>query len=153
MERENGSCPNWPQLDVVPSEITSLERVDERHPEQVTHGQHKPETIRGDIHSSENGRLVVKRVGNVPALEGEDEPHRIGNAGQGQGARLGATDSLFACHGQVDERPQDHAGTEFIEGFHLKRANRGVEFATNKPLWTISILVLIQLEQTGRRTS
>ena len=130
-----------------------MEGVDERHPEQVAHGQHEAETIGGDIHSSENGGLVVKRVSNVPALEGEDEPHGIGDAGQGQGARLGATDSLFACHGQVDERPQDHAGTEFIEGFYFKRANGGVELATNEPLWTVLRLVLIQLEQIGRRTS
>lgn len=134
MKRENGSCPNWSQLNVVPGEVTSLEGVDEWHPEQVAHGQHKPKTIRGDIHSSENGGLVVKRVGNVPALEGEDEPHGVGDAGQGQGARRGATDSLFACHGQVDERPQDHTGTQFIEALHFKRANGGIELASDEPL-------------------
>jgi len=76
----------------------------------------------------------VKRIGNVPALEGEDEPHKIGDAGQGQGVGLGATDSLFACHGKVDGDPQNHAGTEFTEGFHFNRANRGIELATNEPL-------------------
>lgn len=134
MKRENGSRPNWSQLDMIPSEITSLDGVDERHPKQVAHREHKTETIRRDIHSSEDCGFVVKRIGNVPALEGEDEPHGIGDARQGQGTRSGATDSLFACHRQVDERPQDHAGTEFIKGFHFKRANRGVELATNEPL-------------------
>ena len=119
---------------MVPSEIPSLDGVDERYPEQVADGEHETETIRRDIHSSQDGGFVVKRVGNVPTLEGEDEPHRIGDAGQGQGVRLGATDSLLACHGQVDEGPQNHAGTEFIEGFHFKRANRGIELATNEPL-------------------
>ena len=90
--------------------------------------------MKPNIHSSEDGGLVIQRIGNVPALEGEDEPHRIGDAGQGQGVRLGATNCLFACHGQVDEGPQNHARTEFIEGFHFKRANRGAELATNEPL-------------------
>jgi len=56
--------------------------------------------MKPNIHSSEDGGLVIQRIGNVPALEGEDEPHRIGDAGQGQGVRLGATNCLFACHGQ-----------------------------------------------------
>jgi len=42
---------------------------------------------------------------------------------------------LFACHGDVDQVPEDHPWPEFIEEFDVEGADARVEFATDEPLW------------------
>ena len=54
---QNEPGVEWAELNLVEHEVARLERVDEGQPREVTDGQHEAETICGDIHGGEDGRL------------------------------------------------------------------------------------------------
>lgn len=71
--------------------------------------------------------LVVQRINNVKRLEGEDKPHGIGDFGE-----TTFSYRLLADHTDVNENPQDEAGTEFVEGLDVKRPDGRIQFATDE---------------------
>jgi hypothetical protein len=111
-------------------EVTGLEVINERNPGQVSNREHEAKAIRGDIHGGEESRLVVEAICNIPKLESKDEPHGICDI-----LKTTTADSLFACHADVDEHPEDETRTQFIEGLEIKRANRGIELPSDEPLY------------------
>lgn len=113
-------------------EVSSLEGVDEGHPSKVSDGKHEAESIGGDVHSSEDGRLeqsvsngcnirsfrfdahlVVQAVSNVQQLEKYYKHHRVCGVPT-------ATHCLLACSGDVNQSPQDETRAELVEGLEVE---------------------------------
>ena len=71
--------------------------------------------------------LVVQTVRNVPRLEEEDKPHGVCEVPV-------AANSLLTSHADVNQNPENEAGTEFVEGFEVEGANGRVKPPANEPL-------------------
>lgn len=115
---------------------TRLQAIHERDPRNVAHGEHKPEPVRRDIHRRQDRGLVVQRVPDVPDLESTDKPHGVGDVGEATTA-----DGLFTYHTDVNERPEDEAWAELVEGLDVEGADGRVELAADKELLRRSELV------------
>jgi hypothetical protein len=73
--------------------------------------------------------LVVQRINDVPHLEREYEPEGIGYL-----CETTTPDGLLAEHADIDEPPEDHAWSEFVERFEVKRTDRRIQFAPDEEL-------------------
>lgn len=130
-----------------------MKRIDKGDPNEITDGKHVSESVGGNVHSGQDRSLVVQCIGDVPALEEEDEPHRVcdvdkrvgegvldgatgelGEEGGDVGESWSAADGLFACHRDVDEDPEDHAWSQFVERLDVKGADLGVQFTAHEPI-------------------
>jgi len=78
MKDKDRRCPESTELDRVPGEISGLEAVHKRNPDEIADGEHIPKPVGGDVHGGEDGGFVVQGIGDVQALEDEDEEHRVG---------------------------------------------------------------------------
>lgn len=115
-----------PQVNRVAGEIPGLQTVREWQPAQVAECQHEPESIGGDVHRCQNGRLVVERVKDVPELEDVDKDHRVGHVPMGV--------VLVGEEGKVEDRPHDHSGAELAEGLEVEVVDARVEGPSDEPV-------------------
>mmetsp|Transcript_31262 Transcript_31262/g.58285 ORF Transcript_31262/g.58285 Transcript_31262/m.58285 type:complete len:275 (+) Transcript_31262:79-903(+) len=88
-------------------DVPCLQGVGERNPGEVAEDEHKPEAIRGDVHSGEDGLFEPQRVHDVDQLEDVDEPHRVRDLPL----------FLVLCQGTagVDHSPSDEPWSELAE--------------------------------------
>ena len=69
--------------------------------------------------------LVVQSIGDVADLEEQDEPHGVCDV-------AAAAEGLFAGHADVNERPEDQAGAQLVEGLELSKLDRIIEKGQDK---------------------
>jgi hypothetical protein len=71
--------------------------------------------------------LVVERVGDVPPLEREHEPHRVGHASA-------EAHRLLACHADVNEHPENKTRPKLVERLDVERTDAWVQLTADEEL-------------------
>ncbi|KAI7001191.1 Delta(14)-sterol [Hortaea werneckii] len=113
-------------------EVSGLEAVDERDPDEIAEGEHQAETVVGEVDSGEDGRLVVEGIHDVEGLEDGDDEDRVGD--------VAVRFVLMSHESQIENDPTEQAGTKFHEGldvdFSVEQRDRNarVQFTSDEPV-------------------
>lgn len=139
LEGENSQRAVLAQKGGVEGQVSSLQAVGEGYPYQVTEGEHEAEAIRGDVHGCQHGSLhsteildinswstrertylVVESIEDVDTMHQKDEPHTGSNLVQ-----PAESNGLLAEAADIENPPQDHSRSKFVERFDVKVGSAG----------------------------
>ena len=124
------------QTDRVEGEVSSLKRVGEGYPGEITDSEHEAESVGRNVHRGQDRcliqaifslikevgterqsitHLVVDRVNNVDRLHAHYQPHASGDVG-----KTSESNTLLAEAGDIEDEPEDETRSEFVELLDIK---------------------------------
>lgn len=124
---DDGSSAGDAKVDRMESKVASLKTIHKGNPDEVSDGKHEPETVGGNVHGGEDGRLHEQSVSDVPKVESANEDHAVGDTA----VKLNV---LVAGTANVEDSPENKTGAKLVERLDVEAADARVELATNEPV-------------------
>lgn len=112
-------------------EVSSLHRVDERDPNQVTKRKHHSKAVGGDVHRRQNRRLEPPRVKNVHCLHDSNADDAISDKPK--------VAVLLSAPCTIEDDPAHHTGAQLTPFLQINLADKGnghsrVELTADEPV-------------------